>query len=83
MEEKYKQVIKAEIVSSNKTDIIDIIYELIVEKEVDKKTIRNKVIKSEFNTLYRTSMPVMDIYTSLSDDFNISLDTVRYIIRNL
>lgn len=82
MEEKYKQVIQAEIVSSNKSDIVEIIYELIVDKELDKKTIRNKVIKSEFNRYYKTSMSVMDIYNNLSDDFNISLDTVRYIIRS-
>ena len=81
--DKAYQVIDAEIASCSSQDLTKLVYELIVDKEIDKKAIRNKVIRSEFNELYRTSMPVMDIYEVLSHTHNISFESVRYIIRNV
>ena len=81
--DKALQVIEAEIASSTCSELSSLIYEIIVVKEFDKKTIRNKVIKAEFNELYRTSMPVMDIYEAISHTHNISFESVRYIIRNI
>ena len=81
--DKALQVIEAEIASSTAKDLANLIYEIIIDKEIDSKAIRNKVIKSEFNELYRTSMPVMDIYEAISHTHNISFDSVRYIIRNI
>ena len=81
--DKALQVIEAEIASSTCSELSNLIYEIIVVKEFDKKTIRNKVIKAEFNELYRTSMPVMDIYEAISHTHNISFESVRYIIRNI
>jgi len=78
MEEKFKQIIEAEIASSNAKDVVELVYELIINKELDKKVIRNKSIKADFNALYRTTMPVMDIYYSLSNSYNVSPDTIRY-----
>ena len=78
--DKVISVIQAEIASSNCNDIAELVYELIVNKEIDKKTIRNKVIKAEFNELYRTTMAVMDIYQVLSHTHNISEQTVMYVI---
>ena len=77
---KYIQVINALVASCSSDDLSEIIYELIVEKEIDKKTIRNKVIKEEFNILYRTNMPIMDIYSTISDNHNLSERTINYII---
>lgn len=81
MEEKFKQIISAEIASSNKTEIVELIYELIVKKNLDKKAIRNKVIKSDFNRLYKTTVPVMDIYYDLSVTYDLTPDMIRYIIK--
>lgn len=81
--DKALQVIEAEIVSCKSNEIANIIYEIIVDKEIDKKAIRNKIIKAEFNEYYRTSMPVMDIYQELGHTHDISIDSVRYIIRNI
>ena len=78
--DKALQVIEAEIASSTSSDLAQIIYEIVVEKEIDKKAIRNKVIKSEFNELYKTSMPIMDIYSTISHTHNISERTVLYIV---
>jgi hypothetical protein len=78
--DKALQVIEAEIVSSTSNDLAQIIYEIIVEKELDKKAIRNKVIKAEFNELYKTSMPIMDIYSTISHTHNISERTALYIV---
>ena len=78
--DKALQVINAEIASSTCTDLAELIYDIIVDKEIDSKAIRNKVIKEEFNVLYRTSMPVMDIYSTISHTHNISEKTVQYII---
>jgi hypothetical protein len=78
--DKAKQVIQAEIDSTNTSDLCDLVYELIVEKEIDKKSIRNKVIKEEFNQLYRTAMPIMEIYGLLSCTHDISERTINYII---
>ena len=78
--DKAVQVIEAEIASSKHNQLAEVIYEIIVDKEIDKKAIRNKVIKSEFNELYRTTMPVMDIYQTLSCTHNISEQTVMYVI---
>lgn len=73
-------ILEAEIASSNCNDMANLIYELIVEKELDKKAIRNKVIKAEFNELYRTTMPVMDIYQALSYTHNVSEQTIMYVL---
>jgi len=78
--DKALQVIEAEIASSTATDLAQLIYEIIIEKELDKKAIRNKVIKAEFNELYKTSMPVMDIYSTISHTHNISERTVLYVV---
>jgi len=78
--DKALQVIEAEIVSCKSNEIANIIYEIIVDKEIDKKVIRNKIIKAEFNELYRTSMPVMDIYQELGHTHNISETTVMYVV---
>ena len=76
-------VINAEIASCSNADISEIIYKIIVEKEVDKKVIRNKIIKSDFNTMYKSDMAVMDIYTELAHTHDISVDTIRYILRGM
>ena len=78
--DKALQVIQAEIASSTAKDLAELIYEIIIDKELDKKAIRNKVIKAEFNALYKTSMPIMDIYSTISHTHNISERTVNYII---
>lgn len=77
---KALQVIEAEIASSKSSDLAQIVYEIIVDKELDKKAVRNKIIKAEFNELYRTTMPVMDIYQTLSHTHSISEQTVMYVI---
>lgn len=77
---KCLQIINAQIASCSASEISELIYELIIEKEIDKKSIRNKVIKEEFNVLYRTSMPIMDIYSEISGTHDLSLESVRYII---
>ena len=77
---KYIQVINAAVASCSSSELSELIYELIVEKEIDKKAIRNKVIKEEFNVLYRTNMPIMDIYTTISDNHGLSERTINYII---
>lgn len=73
-------IIEAEIASSNSGDMAQIVYELIVDKELTEKAIRNKIIKSEFNELYRTTMPVMDIYQTLSHTHNVSEQTIMYVL---
>ena len=78
--DKALQVIEAEIASSTAKDLANLIYEIIIDKEIDSKAIRNKVIKAEFNELYKTSMPIMDIYSMISHTHNISERTVNYII---
>jgi len=78
--DKVISVIQAEVASSNSNDVAELIYELIIDKELDKKAIRNKVIKAEFNELYRTTMPVMDIYQELSSTHNIAEQTVMYVL---
>jgi hypothetical protein len=80
MEEKYKHIIQAEIISSNAKDVVELVYELIVNKEFDKKVVRNKAIKHDFNRLYSTSMPVMDIYESLSVTYGVADSYVRTIV---
>jgi hypothetical protein len=75
-------VITAELTSlQDKTCIEEIIYSFICERGIDDKTIRNKCIKSDFNKLYKTNLPIMQIYSDLSATYNISEDSVRYIMR--
>lgn len=76
------QIIQGEIESCNSTNIAEIVYEIVIEKEIDSKTVRNKLIKAHFNRLYKKDdIPVMDIYGELADNFNLSEDAIRYIIR--
>ena len=74
------QVIEAEIASTTSSELSELIYEIVVEKEIDKKAIRNKVIKADFNSLYKTEMSIMDIYTTLSYSHNLSERTINYIV---
>lgn len=78
---KLIQVINAEIASCTGADIASIVYEIIVEKELDKKALRNKAIKSDFNTAYRANKKrIMDIYEDIAYDYGLESRTVNYII---
>lgn len=75
------QVINAEIATTTSSELSELIYELVIEKKLTAKTIRDKCIKADFNQLYKLETSVMDIYTTLSCSYDLSEDQIRYIIR--
>lgn len=71
---------------SEQTDITapfaEVVYDLVVNKDVDRLRIRNAMLISEYDTLVGNGAMCYQAHRTVASKYNVSVASVKYILQN-